>query len=1006
MNKEKKITLLASLSNFYDEETFALLIKEYYNSDIDISLTAIKSSASLGNEIAIPHLFKIIEKGVTEQKLEAIRTLAEIKAPSSIARLIQYFNLFKQKEIRLEVLKAINSIAPLNEKIGELNQSILISVDYNFNFKETAVKGLIKADKLEIIESFVKSAPAQIKKTVFYSVLQSGSEKAPAFIEDFLKISNQFSPEVLGCYLCAYELKLASRQSFVIDSLKKASNDTIISFLKTLCDFKGRIDHPKQILRILLILNYISPEIEAMTGDFVEKIVTEVRKRAPHLLSYFILMVSTHIETVFSKIKKQYFSIKGITEKTMLLIVLFAQIVEKYASPKLLNNIQNFFQTSTVRDSKPILLQLGKALSKAPEEDKNKFKAFSSLFQIKNPKTRISIASNLSYINLSRPNLIRRLNRLIRIAGKLNIRKTMKKINEVLKFARNEKIPFIEETCIVSLCQFHHKNTIEESKKYFIHPEANLITFSGFIRGAKYINPKLMFHPVTTVLINNTYPEHMQNIIIDTIYSWDLSGTNNTTPVLLKAIKLPNIMEESKVKLGEIIAEYSSPEDFQSLLELTKIEEKIIKISAIKALKNLAKKYNTLPKDILINKLYSLMDHTDNSIMTQALFALVDLEDEYALTVLKDQLNSSSDVYNTDLLKDLEKHISHKILSAVLNLLQSSNIETHKTLRRILQNISQTKFSEEIRHNLINNLIDSDTNKQAVQHVEEEESTPEELMQHTKAEFMLKRESSQILTMLFIDIVDYTKKTSSSDASTLMNLIKSFEDTVIPKIEKYKGNIIKKMGDGILCTFKHPLNAGITTLAIRNKILKTNEFKLDNEKLHIRMGINTGLVIKSKGDIYGDAVNIASRMETAANPGEILLTNSTYTEIKHHIRCIPLGNIQVKGKKDAIMAYTAEELISELKSPDEETGEVEGKAPEVKFEELSRNETIISTNYFVPEIEHKAILNKMKEIFTDITFAIEEIAKDYKEENNIKIFLQKKWDEMIESVNSSNLLKK
>ena len=794
-------------------------------------------------------------------------------------------------------------------------------------------------------------------------------------------------------------------QSFVIDSLKKASNETIISFLETLSEFKGRIDKPKQILRILLVLNYISPEIEAIIGDFVEKIVSEVKKRALHLLSYFILMVSTHIETVFSKIKRQYFTIKGITEKKALLIVLLAQIVEKYASPKLLNNIQHFFQTSTVPDSRLLLNELGKALSGAPDEDKNKFKACISLFQIKNPKARISISSNLSYINLSRPNLIRRLNRLIRIAGKLNIRKTIKKINEILKFARNEKIPFIEETCIVSLCQFHYKSIIEESKGYFSNPKANIITFSGFIRGAKHINPKVMFQLVSTVLVNNAYPENMQNLIINTIDHWDLYGIRGTTPILLKAIKLPNIHKENKIKIGEIIAKYSEPQDFQSLLELTNNVETEIKISAIKALKNLVKNYDTVPKDIVVNKLYSLMNDKDNGVITQALFALVDLGDDYALTVLKDQLSSSGDIYNAELLYNLENQISHKILSAVLNLLQSTNIDTHKTLRKILQNISHTELSEEIRHNLIHNLIDSEINKSTVQ-LKAEEDNAQELIQHTKTEFKLKRESSQILTILFIDIVDYTKSTSTSDTSTLMNLIKSFEDTVIPEIEKYQGNIIKKSGDGVLCTFKHPLNAGIATLAIKNKVFKENEFKVDKDKLHIRMGINTGLVIRNKGDIYGDVVNIASRMEAAANPGEILLTNSTYTEIRNHIRCIPLGNIQVKGKKDAIMAYTAEELITDFENMDEKTDIAKDNAPENKFEELSRNETIISTNYYVPEIEHKAIVNKMKEIFIDLTHAIEEIAKDYQEENNIKEFLQKKWDELIESISTSNLLKK
>ena len=72
LNKETKITILSLLQFFYDEEVFTQLIREFYNSDLEISLAAIKASASLGNEIAIPHLYKILDKGKIEQKIEVI----------------------------------------------------------------------------------------------------------------------------------------------------------------------------------------------------------------------------------------------------------------------------------------------------------------------------------------------------------------------------------------------------------------------------------------------------------------------------------------------------------------------------------------------------------------------------------------------------------------------------------------------------------------------------------------------------------------------------------------------------------------------------------------------------------------------------------------------------------------------------------------------------------------------------------------------------------------------
>ncbi len=83
LGKQGKITALRLLKSFYDEEVFRVLVKHFYDSDTDVSQTAILSSGSLGNEIAIPHLYQIIERGVKSQRIAAIQTLAAIRAPSS-----------------------------------------------------------------------------------------------------------------------------------------------------------------------------------------------------------------------------------------------------------------------------------------------------------------------------------------------------------------------------------------------------------------------------------------------------------------------------------------------------------------------------------------------------------------------------------------------------------------------------------------------------------------------------------------------------------------------------------------------------------------------------------------------------------------------------------------------------------------------------------------------------------------------------------------------------------
>ncbi len=87
--------------------------------------------------------------------------------------------------------------------------------------------------------------------------------------------------------------------------------------------------------------------------------------------------------------------------------------------------------------------------------------------------------------------------------------------------------------------------------------------------------------------------------------------------------------------------------------------------------------------------------------------------------------------------------------------------------------------------------------------------------------------------------------------------------------------------------------------------------RVGQEKIQTRIGLNTGSVIRKGKDIFGEVVNVASRMQSKAPPGEILLTEATYQEIKDYVRCTELGKIEVKGIKDFITAYSPQEVIAD-----------------------------------------------------------------------------------------------
>ena len=472
---------------------------------------------------------------------------------------------------------------------------------------------------------------------------------------------------------------------------------------------------------------------------------------------------------------------------------------------------------------------------------------------------------------------------------------------------------------------------------------------------------------------------------------------------LTRLLEAQHLSDNEKSKIAEIIGNQGDSTVFQPLLDLTLIKDKAVKLSAIKALRGIALKHSEISKDILTNKLYILLEDEIKEVQVEALITLLSLKDDYALQILKDHLAEDSEETITYLVTNLQSIISHDILSNLLELIFSESKKVHETLREVIGNLSKGNFAEEIRTSLLQKLKTSSAEKVSTPDLSaaKRQTVPVKgsIIDHAKLEFKFKRENSQLLTVFFIDIVGYTEKSSSIDMSSIIGLIKNFEDITLPVIKNFKGTLIKKMGDGLLAVFKHPLNAVLASLSIQKKIADYNEFKLDNERFYARIGLNTGLVIRKDNDIYGDVVNVASRMETSANPGDIMLTQSTYEEIKNYIQCTKLGNIQVKGKKDPIPAYSADKVIVDINSLLKR-----GAASEKTKSESGSNdpitklkESVFTPKYAIPPglTEGRQVAENLEQIFYDLTSAIEEIAKDYHEEYIFKKYLQSKWEEVL-----------
>ena len=154
----------------------------------------------------------------------------------------------------------------------------------------------------------------------------------------------------------------------------------------------------------------------------------------------------------------------------------------------------------------------------------------------------------------------------------------------------------------------------------------------------------------------------------------------------------------------------------------------------------------------------------------------------------------------------------------------------------------------------------------------------------------------QLAAIMFTDIVGYTAL-MGSDETRALELLREIRGIHKSLITEYHGKLLKEMGDGFLAKFSSVLDAVLCAIKIQKRAKD-----LDGK---IRIGIHLGDVTVENEDIFGDGVNIASRLQSIANPGSIFVSDSVYKAIKSNreIESRYLGDVQLKNVSEPVTTY-------------------------------------------------------------------------------------------------------
>ncbi|MGH2605722.1 MAG: adenylate/guanylate cyclase domain-containing protein, partial [Anaerolineales bacterium] len=150
----------------------------------------------------------------------------------------------------------------------------------------------------------------------------------------------------------------------------------------------------------------------------------------------------------------------------------------------------------------------------------------------------------------------------------------------------------------------------------------------------------------------------------------------------------------------------------------------------------------------------------------------------------------------------------------------------------------------------------------------------------------------RLAAILAADIAGYSRLMGEDEAATVRDL-KGHQAVILPLVERYGGRIIDTAGDGILAEFPSVINATECAVEIQTIMAARNEPVPESRRMLFRIGINLGDVIHDEARIYGDGINVASRLEGIAEPGGICISRQVFDQVNRALK----ANFQALGPR-------------------------------------------------------------------------------------------------------------
>jgi class 3 adenylate cyclase/HEAT repeat protein len=884
---------------------------DLFDSRLPVTLSALETVGTLADPSSLPLLARLLTGTKEDVQCGAVRALGRLRTPKAVTLLMELIKTARSEKVRREILEALATCAAHDRQtVGLLRQTARAAM-VSAAARGHAAGLLLKIGAQLALEELLPDTREEITEQILVSATEN-----PVLV-----------PRTVSYYAPLYErlpsrgratlTTLASRQALPESSalLRHALSDQNAEVRRAAYAALGTEPHHAPLLAD--VMERLAEYVE--TNPALEDEAQQALVRAQALAGVADAItpltrakVVSRITDLYKQLTTEGRHVSSDTHELGWLITRSKEYVEYYGDEEFKGALLRWLKGASSDTEQGLLKQLKCTAARVEVRHFDGYQALTDL--IKNPK-RAGIALVMREISLARTGKSKtfwHLVRAIRIATVFLTPEPNSPVAVTLRaiyaWARQEKLFRLAEAALLGLARADSAFALAACKDHLTIPLASKVLAIASLHLLHDLAPARLEPSATRLLVSMDDPYVTLNAI-ETITAGPPTSSAELARALLTRVSLAatgEVRDSAAGYLGEkVVLDIT-----ESLKDLALSGDDSQRAAALSILERRLGAGLVTNRDGTVEFLFRILRGEHAPSRRSAALMLWKLGDDYAPEVLRDFLASGAETETIEILTRLSGVLRETLLPSLAGLLPRGSAPLQEALRALLLSVQDVKLREKVLA-IVMGLRGASTEEE--EDLSDEETTPAVDLRTERASFQFEHEFIQELVMFFSDIVGYSKKAQLLTPMQLSSLIQEYEKLLLAHVNSHRGELIKRMGDGHMIIFQRPLDAVLAAVRMQKSLRRFNRYRDENSRVMIRIGIHSGKVVrKEKGDVLGNAVNIASRLESSARPGSILISDKVQDAVKDAIHAREIGHITVKNISEPIRVFEPYEIVLDL----------------------------------------------------------------------------------------------